>query len=96
MDWEETAKYFAATGRPPKNFGAKAKDCLRLASLKFDSNEWNDFYIQICTKYSEKAILVKLEELNGKGYMDYGTSARGSWLTEKGKEALQAIKNDAD
>jgi hypothetical protein len=85
----------AATGRPPKNFGAKAKDCFRLVSLKFASGEWINFYTKICAKCSEKAVLIKLEELINKGYMDCGTSARGAWLTEKGKEAFQAIKNDA-
>jgi hypothetical protein len=47
--------------------------------------EWD----RLCKEYSEKACFTKLEELAGRGYVNYGTSPRGSWLETKGKEVLR-------
>lgn len=66
----------------------KAKDCLILMSLDKTSNEWSDGYARLCEEYSEKAVLVKMEELQARGYCESGVSTRMGWLTPKGREAL--------
>jgi hypothetical protein len=48
-------------------------------------------YERLCEVYSEKAICTKLYDLAGKGYIEFGTSVRGAWLTDKGKETLIEI-----
>jgi hypothetical protein len=68
----------------------KAIDCLTLASMNpKNSPERGDFYFELCARYSEKAVIRKLEELTDRGYVDYGVSPRLAWLTEKGEEALR-------
>ncbi len=68
----------------------KAIDCLKLASIRpARSPEWSEHYAGICARYSEKAVIRKLEELADRGYVDYGVSPRVAWLTEKGEEALK-------
>lgn len=69
--------------------GPKAYDCLKLADLhgRWD-HEWDEHYAEICKRYSEKAVTVKLTELANRGYIEYGVSARTGWLTDKGREAL--------
>lgn len=49
--------------------------------------EWD----RLCEQYSEKACFIKLEELCSRGYTNYGTSPRGSWLEEKGKQTLKEL-----
>ena len=73
--------------------GQKAIDCLKLAELhgRWDW-EWDEHYMAICERYSEKAVTVKMVELANRGYIEYGVSARTGWLTEKGKAALEAVK----
>lgn len=66
----------------------KALCCLVLAEMHDTPSEWQDFYDSICCQFSEKAVLAKLEELTNRGYVEYGVSARQSWLTEKGEAAL--------
>ena len=38
---------------------------------------------------SEKLILRKMKQLVDKGYLEYGTSLRTAWLTDKGKNYLK-------
>lgn len=47
-------------------------------------------YRELCEKYSEKAVLTKLDNLADKGYVDYGVNPRGSWLESKGKAVLES------
>jgi hypothetical protein len=37
---------------------------------------------------SENLVFSKMEKLYRKGYLEYGTSLRTSWLTDKGREYL--------
>lgn len=67
----------------------KTIDCLLIAD-KTDST-WSEKYNIACDKYSEKAVYRKMEKLAGRGYIEYGVSARTGWLTEKGREVLAAI-----
>lgn len=66
----------------------KAIRCLALCALPAGSEERHCFKETICKQHSEKAIAAKLEELTGKGYIEYGTSVWGAWLTQKGEFTL--------
>lgn len=68
----------------------KAIDCLKLMAIepKF-SPEWSEHYAKMCAAYSEKAVYRKMAELVDRGYIEYGTTPRAGWLTEKGEEALK-------
>jgi Mn-dependent DtxR family transcriptional regulator len=44
---------------------------------------------RLCLIYSKKAVYYKLSDLADKGYIEYGTSVRSAWLTDKGKETLR-------
>jgi hypothetical protein len=46
-------------------------------------------YNRLSKVYSEKAVCTKLYDLAVKNYIEYGTSVRCSWLTDKGKETLR-------
>ncbi len=70
------------------NLGDKAIDLLRWAGTPFSSLQRTEAWEQVCTKYSEKAVIRKLEELATRGYTTYGGNCRGSWLTDKGRDAL--------
>ena len=70
----------------------KTIDCLKLCSMQ-QSSQRNTFEVEICEKYSEKAVYTKLDELSRRGYIEYGTSITGTWLTEKGKKALREAVN---
>jgi hypothetical protein len=75
--------------------GEKAIDCLVFigqkqldgpeATFSADSDRWQ----ALCAKWGEKPVWAKLEELSDRGYIDYGVSVRGGWLTDKGKEKLR-------
>lgn len=70
-----------------------ALGCMHLARLMSDHagyDRWERHYMGLCLVYSEKRVLRKLEELDRRGYVDYGVSPRGSWLTEKGWQVLAA------
>lgn len=69
--------------------GQKALDCLKLIDLSFFSDEGQIWFNEISTKYSEKAVYMKLEELESKGYLDSGVTTRSGWLTIRGKRALE-------
>ncbi len=69
--------------------GEKAMACLKMARISFGSAEYNALYQTACDKYSEKAVLVKFEQLATDGYIEYGVTARSGWLTEKGKAILR-------
>jgi hypothetical protein len=43
----------------------------------------------LADKYPPKVSLAKMEQLIGKGYLEYGISIRTSWVTEKGMELLR-------
>lgn len=68
----------------------KAIDCLILAQKDaFAFQRWDEWYEEICGRWSEKAVNRKMEELSKRGYIEYGVSARTGWLTDKGKAALE-------
>lgn len=40
---------------------------------------------------SEKLVFKKMEQLCRDGYLEYGTSIRTAWLTDKGKETISNL-----
>lgn len=78
------------------NLGQKSLDCLKLAELReiYDWKAWTKAYNSLCTKYSEKAVIKKMEQLANKGYINYGITARTGWLTDKGREVLREVNNE--
>ena len=69
------------------NLGQKAVDLLRVVAMNV-SPPRTEAFDRVCGRYSEKAVVRKLEELTTRGYIEYGTSARLAWLTDKGRAAL--------
>lgn len=69
----------------------KTIDLLKMCSMENGSAvriaEWR----RLCDIYSTKAVIRKLEELADRGYIEYGVSVRGAWLTEKGKCKLREV-----
>jgi hypothetical protein len=55
--------------------------------ISYRQREWD----RLCKQYSEKACWIKLIELCERGYTNYGTSPRGSWLEDKGKQTLKEL-----
>lgn len=70
----------------------KALAIMRFVALPATSHERRRFYEAACARWSEKAIDRKCEELADRGYLEYGVSARTGWLTDKGRQALQAAQ----
>lgn len=68
---------------------AKALSVLRWAAEPGQSQTRVNLLIAGTTRFSEKAFFVKAEELTDRGYLEYGVSVRGAWLTDKGKRALR-------
>ena len=79
----------------PTPLQQKAIDCLKLCYICHtrDGEQWRRAYEIICAKYSEKAVIAKMEELTSRGYMEYGVSVRTGWLTDKGREALLSCQH---
>lgn len=85
--------------------GKKALMCLAIAAShpKFKPGElfgfntwdaWERIYHEASVRFSEKAIICKMEDLADKGYIEYGVSARTGWLTPKGEQALRDVPDD--
>jgi hypothetical protein len=68
----------------------KTIDCLKLCSMPITMAR-TKFQEEICSKHTGKVIRTKLDELCRRGYIEYGTSIFGAWLTEKGKHALHDL-----
>jgi hypothetical protein len=68
--------------------GKKAIACLQMAALRPDEPERRRLYEAACSRWSEKAVCAKFEELISKGYIGCGISARSGWLTARGRSAL--------
>lgn len=76
-----------------KMLGQKAIDCLRIAeALPTSSAERKRRAEAAVARWSEKAVDCKLEELAGRGYIEYGTNVWGGWLTTKGRIELARHK----
>ena len=69
----------------------KSIECLKMASLPKGS-VWEKEYDRLCLKYSEKAVIRKMESLDRLGYIESGVSSRTGWLTEKGRTVLVELK----
>ena len=56
-----------------------------------DGQEWIGFE-QMCEKIGESSVIthILLQYLNNAKLIEHGTSIRGAWLTDKGKECLAA------
>lgn len=48
------------------------------------NDDWHRLYKQLCERFTEKAIIRKMEKLAMQGITEYGVSARTGWLTPKG------------
>ncbi len=55
-----------------------------LSHMEERARLWRD----VRRKYSERAVVRKIQELTRRGYTTYGGDPRGAWLTDKGKAAL--------
>jgi len=75
--------------------GEKAIACLRMAALSATSGERWRLYSEACERFSEKAVCAKFEDLDRKGYIDFGVSPRRGWLTDKGWSALKEVEHAA-
>lgn len=74
--------------------GPKGIACLLIAELKIFNPEREKRYRTACEKYSEKAVLSKMQELVERDYLDYGVSVRTAWLTPKGRATLALSLSD--
>jgi hypothetical protein len=66
----------------------KSLDCLQYAALDY-TEERNVRFKELSAKYSEKAVIRKLENLTNLGYLEYGVGPIGAWLTDKGRAAIE-------
>lgn len=72
----------------------KAIACLELVELPHAPFALRrEKFAALAALYSEKAVERKLYELVDRGYIEFGTMARGGWLTAKGKAALAGARN---
>ncbi len=78
------------------NLGNKANDLLRWAGMDMSSPLRGEAWERVCAKYSRKAVFRKLEELAHRKYTTYGGNVGGSWLTDKGREALAEAQGTDD
>ena len=67
-------------------FGKKFLDLLQLASLDYSDPVRAETWDRVCAAYSRKAVLVKLQEMTDRGYVDYGICPGGAFLTDKGRK----------
>lgn len=76
------------SGRSHRRLGEKAMVCLRIAELPIGSAAREEAMARASVQFSAKAVYTKMNELVDRGYLEYGVSVRGCWLTDKGREAL--------
>lgn len=72
-------------------FGPKVTDALLWVAMPVGSPERRKRFYELCDKWGDKVFYAALDRLNRRGYIEYGVSIRGSWLTKKGKEVLARI-----
>lgn len=70
----------------------KAIACLLIAEQPIKGYSRDQLYRRACRKYSEKAILRKMEELTRRGYVGVGVSVQAAWLTTKGVAILKEVR----
>lgn len=68
--------------------GIKALALLKMVSFD-DQHERSEAYGLAIDRFSEKSVRIKLAELTRRGYLGDANPAQ-SWLTEKGRKALEA------
>lgn len=71
------------------NVQQKALDCLEVCGMAFGRPRADAMHA-LMQAYSSKAIERKLYELAERGYIEFGGSPFGGWLTEKGRATLRA------
>ncbi len=80
---------------PPTTLGAKARQILAACALPQDSETRLAHWKDLEAKYSAKAVQRKAEELAQRGYLATGMLSPKqfpldrSWLTDKGRHALE-------
>ena len=77
----------AAPHHGPAPLREKALDCLTIASLA-DRDARGVAYNAAVENWSEKAIFVKMTELQKRGYITFQVHPFSAVLTEKGRKAL--------
>lgn len=78
----------------PVRIGQKTLDILTMSALPRASKLTRDaMYHEMCDKYANKAVRVKVAELAERGYLMWPGTADTidqSWLTDKGRHALES------
>ena len=71
----------------------QVKDVLTQEVLKKQQEWWNNknlpFTYERFKGVPEKVVFRKMEKLVEQGYLEYGTSLRTAWLTDKGKKLIK-------
>lgn len=72
-------------------FGDKTVGILKWAALPCVSPESDFARTMLYTRFSEKAIDRKVQELADRGYLEIGVSTSYAWLTDQGRAALAEV-----
>lgn len=66
-------------------------ELLRAIRRRTDGGEWRQFPHELLAM-PEKVVERKMEQLDRRGYIDWGVSLRTAWLTNKGRDRLAELE----
>lgn len=69
--------------------GQKARDILAFAALPENGHRAEPWRALVAA-YSNKSVHKKIRELANQGYLHLGATVHQSWLTDKGRSALES------
>lgn len=74
------------------NLSQKSIDLLKLCSMPLGTTARRAQFDELVTRYGQKPVIRKLEELARREYIEYGGAVTASWLTDKGRHYLAALE----
>lgn len=90
----DTPNIAPRTEEHPVRIGLKTLDILRMAALPTVAlDARREHYDAACRKYAPKAVRLKVAELAERGYLEFAGTVHSmykSWLTDKGRRALES------